>query len=126
MENKGTRFKTPYNSRPFAGEKHGGVSKTEKAGYLPPKKIIESMVMAGMRLKAFRSESFDLAEGEEDDGESIDPTRSPGFDMADASQIALELNSKAKRKKASVPEGSDTLEPRKVAPEGSVQEPSAP
>lgn len=118
MADKAHRFKTPYNSRPSMPEQHGGISKTETAGYVPPKKIIENMITAGMRLKAFRQENFDLAEGEDDEGFD-DPTRTPGFDMADASQLQLELKA---RKKVIKAEGLDTSQVDKNDPGASSQE----
>lgn len=118
MAEKAHRFKTPYNSRPSMPEQHGGVSKTETAGYVPPKKIIENMITAGMRLKAFRQENYDLAEGE-DDVDFDDPTRTPGFDMADASQLQLELQA---RKKALKAEGSNTSQVDKSDPGASSKE----
>jgi len=111
-------FKTQYNAVAAAPQSFAGaVSRTEKAGYLPAKKIIEQMVMAGLRLKAFREDHYDLGEQDEDDGESIDPTRSPGFDMADASQIALDLNRKLRKSEGIRPRKAD-----KIDPEASPQE----
>jgi len=109
------KFKTQYNATPAKPEPPTGIGKVEKAGYMPAKKIIEQMVMAGMRLKAYREDSYDLGPEDEDDGESIDPTRSPGFDLADASQIAMELN---RRKR----EASRSKEAEKTAPRASSQE----
>lgn len=69
-------------------EKGGGKSNTEQAGYIPPKVQIERMIQAGERLAQARREEFDLPEGTEDPGpEADDPTREPGFDMADASVL---------------------------------------
>jgi len=115
------KFVTQYNAEPAKPYQPSGLpGKVEKAGYIPAKKIIEQMVMAGMRLKAFREDNYDL--GPEDDDEDLaigDPTRSPGFDMADASQIAMELN---RRKKAAKAEGSKALDPDKMAHRASSKE----
>ena len=114
-------LKTPYNSRPSLPESFKGhVSKTESAGYIPPKKIIEQMIMAGLRLKSFREDQFDLQGGQDDDEVEPDPTRRPGFDMADASQIAHELNYRAKRARKT--EGSNTSQGDKIDPEASSKE----
>ena len=42
-------FNTPYERRPSIGESNSGQSMTEKAGYVPANKLIESMIFAGQR-----------------------------------------------------------------------------
>lgn len=60
-------------------------SKTETAGYIPAEKLIESFIVAGRRLDASRKQQFDFDEGETIPDDFVDPTRAPGYDLADAS-----------------------------------------
>lgn len=70
----------------------GGELITEQAGYVPPKIQIADMMSAGARLDDYRRQRFfDYQAGMKDDG-FVDPTRSPNFDLADASRIAADLN----------------------------------
>ena len=85
-------FMTRYKRPDPVYEEGGGELLVETAGYIPPKKQIEQFMLAGKRLEASRRELFDFADGK-DTGE-FDPTRSPNFDMADASQL---LNPAAER-----------------------------
>ena len=79
-------FYTKYNLPPFRAEVCDGPDIVEKT-HLSPKQQIESMIYAGKRLNQARAEQFDFPSGEEDELFS-DPTRTPGFDLADAAQIA--------------------------------------
>lgn len=65
-------------------------SETEQAGYIPPQVQIENMMLAGQRLDQSRKAMFDFASEEEIDEDAFDPTRSGNFDLADASQMAME------------------------------------
>jgi len=89
-------FKTKYNAKPSPPEKHGGQSVTERAGYIPAKARIELLMQAGIRLREWRSEQFDFASEDEVDEDFIDPTRRPGFDLADATQVMQELEERRK------------------------------
>lgn len=76
-----------FRRPPEAFEKVSDESITETAGYVPSDRQIEDMIMAGYRLNQSRAEDFDFPSGEEVPDDFIDPTRSPGFDMADASTL---------------------------------------
>ena len=65
-------------------------SETEQAGYIPPQVQIENMMLAGQRLDQSRKAMFDFASEEEIDEDAFDPTRRGNFDLADASQMAME------------------------------------
>ena len=65
-------------------------SETEQAGYIPPQIQIENMILAGERLNQSRKEMFDFASEEEIDEDAFDPTRRGNFDLADASQMAMQ------------------------------------
>lgn len=89
-------------------EKGGGPSKTEQAGYIPPKIQIERMILAGERLVQARQEEFSPV-GE--DGEPVeDPTRAPGFDEADAFQLAQDVSGRLRA-------AQQTADAAKVVPE---------
>lgn len=81
-------FKTNYTRIPTDGESNNGEILVETAGYITTQKRIENIINAGMRLQQARKEQFDFPAGTEVDESFIDPTRKPGYDMADAS-IAL-------------------------------------
>lgn len=83
-----------YGKRERFLEPGGGEKITEQAGYVPPKIQIENMIMAGQRLNAARAEMYDFPPGEEVDENYSDPTRDPGFDVADASQMLSNLEEK--------------------------------
>ena len=96
-------FSTPYTSK-AKPEKNLGERITESAGYIPPKRQIEEMILAGKRLSEFRAEMYDYPDAKSvPEDIQIDPTRSPAFDMADATQLAEEterrLQYQAKRSK---------------------------
>ena len=65
-------------------------SETEQAGYIPPQVQIENMILAGQRLDQSRKAQYDFASEDEIDEDATDPTRSGNFDLADASQLAME------------------------------------
>ena len=65
-------------------------TQTEQAGYRTTQQIVEGMINAGDRLDSFRRDLYDLDYSDED-GE-IDPTRSPNFDLADASAIGRSVS----------------------------------
>ena len=70
-------------------------SKVEKSGYIPAKKRIENMMLAGQRLVASRNQLYDDPTGMDEDI-PIDRTRNPGYDMADASQDMMSVNERLK------------------------------
>ena len=65
-------------------------SETEQAGYIPPQIQIENMILAGERLNQSRKEMYDFSSADEIDEDAYDPTRRGNFDLADASQLAME------------------------------------
>ena len=81
------------------------VSKVETAGYIPADVQIEMFIQAGRRLDQARKEQFDFGPEEEVPADFIDPTRSGGFDLADATQLgrstAAALESQARKKRES-------------------------
>lgn len=76
-------------------EINSGERLVETAGYMSAQKRIENMILAGQRLVDYRKNHYDFQDGEIDEN-FTDPTRSPGFDMADAFQIAEEANYRIK------------------------------
>lgn len=79
------KHNTAYDRVLDKGEINSGEVIVETAGYVPAEKKILDMIRAGERLKRTRAEEFDFAEGQEVPDDFIDPTRSPNFDIADAS-----------------------------------------
>lgn len=67
-------------------------SNVEKQGYIPAKKRIENLILAGQRLVESRNAQYDF-HGEIDENFS-DPTRDLSFDFADASIMARESASR--------------------------------
>lgn len=58
----------------------------EQSGYEPADRKIMNMIFAGQRLKEARKEMYDY-DGDEYIDLPIDPTRKPGLDLAEASEI---------------------------------------
>lgn len=73
---------------------NSGKTKVETAGYIPADQQIKSLLDAGQRLVDYRR-GYDFAAGQKDNG-FIDPTRSPNYDMADASQDLRRSENKKK------------------------------
>lgn len=93
-------FATKYSLQKTPPEVNKGPSHVEKAGYIPAQARIENMMLAGQRLVAHRAEMYDFKELKDIDENFIDPTRSKNFDMADASQFALNLEQKQRESEA--------------------------
>lgn len=91
------KFYTEYDRPPSDAEVGSPISKTETA-YVPPDIQIDEMIRAGERLGQSRKEMYDFAPGEEDDG-YVDPTRSPGFDFADASMLERSARASLRQQK---------------------------
>lgn len=89
------KFKTQYNTKPSPPELGGGEKLVEVAGYIPAHKQINNLINAGQRLAAARAEMYDFPDGEIDENFN-DPTRNGNFDLADATQINLEMEAKAR------------------------------
>lgn len=86
-----------WNRPPSKLEEGGGKRITESAGYIPVRVQVENMIIAGERLGEYRREKYDFGEGTEVDLEADpDPTRSPAFDMADATYLARETSARLK------------------------------
>lgn len=70
-------------------------SETEQSGYIPPKVQIENMILAGQRLDHARSQ-YDFESEDDIDDDLYDPTRSGNYDLADATQSALDVEARLK------------------------------
>ena len=74
------------------GELNNGEIVTENYGFINTERQIKNMMMSGERLYRARAQMFDLQEGDDfDENYPLDPTRSPNFDLADASRLKEEL-----------------------------------
>ena len=91
-------FFTKYKRPAPVLEHPDPVSKVETQGYIPADVQIMRMIDAGRRLDNFRRENFDFGSEEEVEDDFIDPTRSPGFDMSDASQLAKSVGRNGKKR----------------------------
>lgn len=120
-------FSTPYNRPPSDAESNSGELLVERVGYISAQKRIENMILAGQRLKDFRSEQFDFPDENSIQYDFDDPTRSKGFDLADATQLSylteqkiknVQKNAKSKPEIPEIPEGPvKPPEPAPGAPE---------
>lgn len=78
-------FNTAYSNRPvYDGQIMDDETIVETAGFIPMKKRIENLMLAGQRLVTARTEQFDFPDGL-DDGQEIDPIRVPSTDLAEIS-----------------------------------------
>nr|QJB20396.1 MAG: hypothetical protein [Microvirus sp.] len=93
------KFKTQYNTKPSPPELGGGEKLVETAGYIPAHKQINNLINAGQRLVAARAEMYDFPDGAIDENFN-DPTRNGNFDLADASQLALQVEAHLRRPQA--------------------------
>lgn len=87
-------IQTRYNrdKAPRDIEPGGGKSIVETSGYVPADVRIKELLMAGVRLADYRAERYDWPQGSiVDEDKLVDPTRRPGYDMADAAQAALAI-----------------------------------
>nr|WAE43495.1 MAG: hypothetical protein [Microviridae sp.] len=71
-------------------------SMVETAGYISSQQQIENLINAGQRLDDYRKMQYDSDQEGYDEDTSFDVTRSANFDMADASQLSLNLKAKKK------------------------------
>lgn len=104
------KFQTKYSRKEFSKtyEKGGGKRMVETAGYIPAKQRIENMIMAGQRLALARKELYDF-DGEVDENFE-DPTRRPGYDLADAFQDNEKVKIRLKNAK------KEQIEKKEVSP----------
>jgi len=114
---------THWRRPPKHPEEMDPLTKTESAGYIPPKKQIENLIEAGRRLQEYRKEMYDFPEGEDVDESYEDPTRGPGYDLADFSRDKQGLVEKVRAQdRASKTKGSnDTAVTPKVDPKQSSE-----
>ena len=107
------------NPRHAVAEKNNGPVMVDRAGYVSGEKRINALMAAGMNLMAARREEFDTYDGTEPE---LDPTRNPGFDMADVSMMARSVNSRLRAQKAAKEEAEkialESKEGTKAASEG--------
>lgn len=100
--------------------------KVQTAGYIPHKQRIEALMNAGLRLKEYRAEQFDVGPEDKNDPE-IDPTRRKDYDLADAFQqgraVRKSLEQQAKQKEAEIEESKRREEELKNRETGSKQAP---
>lgn len=86
-------FQTKYLRVKKKGEINSGKRITEQSGYIPAKEKIEEMIFAGQRLNIARDKQYDF-NGEKIDEDFDDPTRRPGYDMAEASMEIRRIRSR--------------------------------
>lgn len=90
------QFYTKWKRKSEDPLENHGPSHVETAGYVPAKVKIEQMILAGQRLVDWRKEQFDFSPEVDDDDNFVDPTRTPGYDMADAHQDMMETEERLK------------------------------
>lgn len=112
-------YQTRVNRSRSEPEKNNGISKVEKAGYIPAKKRIENMILAGQRLVQARKDQYDFNNAEPDENFD-DPTRRKNYDPADATQDGFYAQS---RIKASKDRYKDQIQKAKESKEGNVSSP---
>lgn len=96
-----SNYNRTYHSAP---EMNYGPTLVVDEGYLSTQELIELMVREGQELVAARKEMHDFPpEVPIDETLPLDPTRQPGYDLADASQALLELEQRAAAATASAP-----------------------
>lgn len=105
------------NYIPPPGEDNDGEILVETAGYIPADRKIESMIDAGKRLMDFRA-GYEFQDDEDVPDDYIDPTRDPGFDLADASRLSNETVAKMASKAINrAPSEPETVPPVESTPE---------
>jgi len=115
---------TQYRRPPKRMEEMTSDTLTESAGYLPSKVQIENLIQAGKRLMEYRKGAYDFPDDKVVDESYEDPTRGPGYDLADASRDAAgvdkRLRAQAAAAKAKV--SKDTAVTPKIDSEASSEE----
>ena len=96
------KFKTHYTGSTTKPEKNFGERLVETAGYIPAQVRIENMMLAGRRLADARKELYDFPAGVEPDESLSDPTRSPNFDLADATALHMAAESRLRQPRKAV------------------------
>lgn len=90
----------------------------ETAGYVSAERRITELLRAGGALETFRKEQYDSTDGTEPE---IDPTRKPGFDMAEASLITRSVEEKVQKHVKLKNEEKKVKKPEKASPEAPGQ-----
>lgn len=116
-------FYHAYNPPPHSPEKNSGELITEQAGYVPANVQIEQMMMAGFRLQQSRG-GFEFDDGEAVPDDYNDITRSPNFDMADASALQMAVEAKHRAAIAAQKKADAVVLAAKVAAEAASAEQS--
>lgn len=101
---------TQFDPPPYDGATMGGESLVETAGYIPAEVQINSMLQAGERLQAGRREAYDFGADDDIPEDYIDPTRSPNYDLADASVDARNVASRIREQQTKIAEESKKIE----------------
>lgn len=96
------KFDTKYERMVDTGEDLDPTSKTEQAGYIPAQVQIERLMQAGKNLQNYRKDQYDFASDAPDDDSVHVPSRLPSFDMADASQLALDVEQRLAEQQAAI------------------------
>jgi len=102
-----TNYKRPERRK----EVGGGPRIVEASGYIPTKVQVENMLIAGQRLNEYRREQYDFT-GDSDipDDVTPDPTRSPEFDLADATRIGRAANERLNKANKEIEASKKKLE----------------
>ena len=104
---------TWYNAPPEEHEQNDGKSITEQS-FVPAHIQIAQMMRSGELLDQYRKGLYDFTEEEDDDMEWSDPTRSPNFDLADASAILTSLSERQKEAARASQKAKDEAEQHKL------------
>lgn len=112
-------YRTQYGGSLGTPEKNKtGEILVETAGYISAKERITNIMLAGQRLENYRKGRFDFDDEKSVDPDFHDPTRDPGFDMADASQMTYAVNSRLEAQKKASEEALRASQTAPEAPDG--------
>lgn len=103
-------YQTHYNRALRLPEQGSPERIVETAGYMTNKQKIEAIINAGKRLVDYRKEQYDFDDQHVDD-DFIDPTRSKNFDLADATILSRQAQSRLRAQQKAY---EDKLEADKV------------
>ena len=118
-------YNKPFNGKLGKPEVLSKDSRTETAGFISAERRITSLIQAGQRLQDFRESQFDFKDDKSVDLSFYDPTREPGYDLADASMALNDLTNKKQAeelKKASQTAIEAPEELQDEVPEGNPSE----
>ena len=103
-------------------EYNSGEILVETAGYQPMKKVIEDMLRAGERL-VLNKIGYDFHKPiDELEADFLDPTRSPGFDLADMPLMAEEVRKRVAYRREQLRKAKEVDNPPANKPEVSPAE----